>query len=1441
MAVKYKEIKERKSESSNEDFNVNDIKNIAEAGFTIAKLTNLLETFCSRNELKHMERDEKLIEKLVNHYPNLWLYQKPFTIVTAIIDLMLSISNEYELNLTISKFIVKKWNFLGNDEKEEYYVRLLKNIINILSMLRAQECPISISSFFNNEIYSLDSEKFKMQCDNRQNLKALLTTDVKDVDDEGKLEEILLNVGKFQSKVNYFKRIVNYVRNIRLMAKFQTNEFLSFNKVLVMMCDYDIIGKIIYKNQLNPDLLATYAYNANINLVHSIVLAGCGEILPPHLRMIEDEKILSLFHLHEIGSSSPTTSSDLNENFNTNRETFDISNTDILYYIKKRGSFLSAYLVKEIQSYDYKTLIYDDDYFQRMKALACVDRLKQLYDNNVALTILNYDHINLKYFFSKIHCLELSKKLKMLSCITERNWQKDKIQFDELKDSYIESLIQTDANSTLDLLKQIGNVRKFNELLLKHIREISRDEVERLLGLSLCAENLKEIDESQRIELEQWMIRLKIYKRILKLFLEAETDDCDVISNHQNITWLTILQMAENNTPVLINFLINVKTNFNLCFEMLKFHTISNKNEEIFKIFIEALNKNDNNSQHVSLFKIIQTLPPKIMIDFFEYSLNYVTSIQSMKNVLKILLTRESPVKNQIKYQKFQLSCKIIEILDENDAQLWELASFPLIIIEQALMNSKIEILNKIVKELRLFLIGQPSCNLCSVTSKNYQMCETLVYDFDAFHTGKWITNDCIDFLFKIYAAKALDFQIVDVRSNQSQQSSTMTPGSQSLDSFQSRIFHMPKEIPTKDKWIRDDEAASCMCCKISKAFSLLNRRHHCRRCGRVVCAECTRNRILLPELYNTLMVRCCNDCFSQLEDEKQKLESGTNVERARIANLPVEWKLTGNIQIDQMIRDEFIFEYSPNVGLCTKILSLHTINDDFTNFLLLHCHRLELLLKPIHGRINQEIDVILVAKMLKHLATAAKLFDNSNESNLIIDHADMILKIAENDSDAILSKVSLTNSIYNISIRDIVNELIKAENWKLALELSVKRDRNSKSGIFSAWAVSLIKGGNYKLAREKIAMALQSVGGSSTTANETFLSALSSNEPLNLVQDTFNYKRPSRSSPLLNEIIEVIELCVSKCPTQHVLTNSSVLNTSTSSSFQMLNTSTPKISANPMDHLKKIQDGDYGFMTRRISEKFDWNQLELVKSHYFEESIYYLISYGGSIDLMDFFMKNNLIRFSVRYALMQHVSNDLFIQFIFTPAIKAGRLSDLIDILRQTDEDLLKSKTYIIAASKYLERKKCLHVLYQLDLLLEDCIRAALTSLKFYLNGAGNYIELNEKSRYLMDAVKHLQTELERVESGLIENDKTGLRLRWDIKKINAQINMILLQLEVSKYLSSCELSGLPTLDLQPKVFLDKISLKTLLGKPNERSQVAILLLICSHSVESAFGLSYR
>ncbi|XP_065903259.1 pleckstrin homology domain-containing family F member 2-like isoform X2 [Dysidea avara] len=64
--------------------------------------------------------------------------------------------------------------------------------------------------------------------------------------------------------------------------------------------------------------------------------------------------------------------------------------------------------------------------------------------------------------------------------------------------------------------------------------------------------------------------------------------------------------------------------------------------------------------------------------------------------------------------------------------------------------------------------------------------------------------------------------------------------------------------------WVPDSEAQYCMHC-LKVKFTTMNRRHHCRKCGAVVCGTCSNRRFLLPQ-QSDKPVRVCAACYSTLE-----------------------------------------------------------------------------------------------------------------------------------------------------------------------------------------------------------------------------------------------------------------------------------------------------------------------------------------------------------------------------------------------------------------------------------------------------------------------------------------------------------------------------------------------------------------------------------------------
>lgn len=162
----------------------------------------------------------------------------------------------------------------------------------------------------------------------------------------------------------------------------------------------------------------------------------------------------------------------------------------------------------------------------------------------------------------------------------------------------------------------------------------------------------------------------------------------------------------------------------------------------------------------------------------------------------------------------------------------WDLIENPLLMIEQFLMNGKLETLTDVINKIAPNLKKDPSGDNLYYNIKSI---ETLV-----------ISRNAVDALLRYYAEKALD-----MRNPRNVSPTPLKPWDdsllQSIDSINletaSRPFLMPEQVPSKEQWVEDHTTDRCMMCKIS-IFSMIIRRHHCRRCGRLVCHACSRHRM---------------------------------------------------------------------------------------------------------------------------------------------------------------------------------------------------------------------------------------------------------------------------------------------------------------------------------------------------------------------------------------------------------------------------------------------------------------------------------------------------------------------------------------------------------------------------------------------------------------------
>uniref|UniRef100_A0A6A7G6Q8 Pleckstrin domain-containing protein n=1 Tax=Hirondellea gigas TaxID=1518452 RepID=A0A6A7G6Q8_9CRUS len=64
--------------------------------------------------------------------------------------------------------------------------------------------------------------------------------------------------------------------------------------------------------------------------------------------------------------------------------------------------------------------------------------------------------------------------------------------------------------------------------------------------------------------------------------------------------------------------------------------------------------------------------------------------------------------------------------------------------------------------------------------------------------------------------------------------------------------------------WQKDGSSSRCSVCKAN--FSVFKRRHHCRRCGQLVCGECSKTRAILIANDDKKIQRVCDECIVHLK-----------------------------------------------------------------------------------------------------------------------------------------------------------------------------------------------------------------------------------------------------------------------------------------------------------------------------------------------------------------------------------------------------------------------------------------------------------------------------------------------------------------------------------------------------------------------------------------------
>ncbi|XP_038075616.1 zinc finger FYVE domain-containing protein 26-like [Patiria miniata] len=653
----------------------------------------------------------------------------------------------------------------------------------------------------------------------------------------------------------------------------------------------------------------------------------------------------------------------------------------------------------------------------------------------------------------------------------------------------------------------------------------------------------------------------------------------------------------------------------------------------------------------------------------------------------------------------------------------------------------------------------------------------------------------------------------------------------------------LPAAPPKREDWVPDLKVTHCMVCK-EERFSMFNRRHHCRRCGHVVCWRCSQLKAVV-EGYGDAPVRVCDHCYqafimprpqqsnmSSLEQRLKAKQPGSRHSPVNRASSPgswqhrtpvagtsltsahsggadtllmagMEWQLTLDDVYNALIREDFYYEQAPSTSVCLSILDLHSDHSTCGTLILQICRDLSEYLRPIRpGVPNPEVDYNLIISMMKTLLFNAKLRfikDGDSSSIELCDSyrsfVDLLSLFVRSNSADIPSIQQLANAD---SARQVRDRLVLAERLSLATEVSTKCGLDS-SAVWSAWGMSCLRAGDYQGAREKFARILKA---------------------------PIDKNVMSVPSKLVTDVIQYLETSASQADTAQAILSASAAS---------------------------IRD----FIAEPTNASFSATALD---NPALQECQYYITTYCPHISMVQFYRRHSRLSLAVSYILSQHCSTEVFLEGLLAPCMKHGNLKGLQTEMLNKDPTLVSWSNYLTATCRYLNAHSLAHVLYNVQLFMKDFVRASMTCIKFYQSGAKTYSDLFDRLQYLTKAKEHMRAVLDEkqwesvprppmtnstakggVPSWALASD-VNIRLMMSPSQLTNHMNTISQQIEVTKFLHRMSSSGKTSLmGSSQGAESSSQQLPTLFGNSKIKAEVAYRVLLAGQSVNDGFQMAFQ
>ncbi|XP_076978925.1 zinc finger FYVE domain-containing protein 26 [Tamandua tetradactyla] len=891
------------------------------------------------------------------------------------------------------------------------------------------------------------------------------------------------------------------------------------------------------------------------------------------------------------------------------------------------------------------------------------------------------------------------------------------------------------------------------------------------------------VQEGLKCELQKKLVELRVYQKILGL--QATPAWCD---------WQTLRSCCVEDPSTVMNIILEAKE-YGLCEEWGCLYPIPR--EHLITLHQKHLLHLLETGDPEKALQLLQRIPdPTMCLEVAEQSLDQHPSLTTSYFLANYLTTHFYGELTSARHREIQAlyvgSKVLLSLPEQHRASYSHLSSSPLLMLEQLLMNMKVDWATVAVQTLHQLLARQ--------------------------EIG--FSMDEVDSLLSRYAGKALDFpyslrekrsdsvihlqeivnQISDSetlsRSPSAEFSSPMAPGistvhspspkERSLPQSQPPLeFVPPATPPSRHQWVPDEIESICMVCRRER-FTMFNRRHHCRRCGRLVCSSCSTKKMAVEGCREN-HARVCDQCYSYynkdiLEESPGQSEAPDSPKSesppySAVVRVPkaveLEWTLDLNEEENELVRSEFYYEQAPSASLCIAILNLHRDHVACGHQLIEHCCRLS------QGLTNPEVDAGLLTDIMKQLLFSAKMmFVKAGQSQ------DLAL------CDSYISKVDVLNILVAAAYRHVPsldqilqpaavtrlrNQLLEAEYYQLGVEVSTKTGLDT-TGAWHAWGMACLKSGDLNAAREKFSRCLK---------------------------PPFDLNQLSHGSRLVQDVVEYLETTVRP--------------------------------------LVSLQDDDYFATLRELEATLRTQSLTLevipegkiMHNTYYQECLFYLHSYSTNLAIISFYMRHSCLREALLHLLNKESPPEVFIEGIFQPSYKSGKLHTLENLLESIDPTLESWGKYLIAACQHLQKKNYYHILYELQQFMKDQVRAAMTCIRFFSHKAKTYTELGEKLSWLLKAKDHLKIYLQETSRSSGKKKTTFFRKKMNAADVSRHINTLQLQMEVTRFLHRCESAGTSQISTLP--------LPTLFGNNHMKMDVACKVMLGGKNVEDGFGMAFR